>query len=56
MTIEELSNNVDIQFSAVNLRLSEMYQLLLQLQSDLRMFYRELGYQDARLDNLEGKQ
>lgn len=56
MTIEELNDRMDFRFAAVNGRFDEVYKLLLQLQSDLRMFYRELGYHDARLDDLEGKQ
>lgn len=49
MRMDALEKHMDERFDAMHL-------LLLQLQSDLRMFYRELGYQDARLDNLEGRQ
>lgn len=55
MTLEELQTHMDARFD-------ELDRLLVRLQSDLAQFYRELGYQDRRLDvhderldNLEGK-
>ena len=49
MTDEQLN----ARFDAIGKRFNDVVKLLMQLQGDLRMFYRELGYIDHRLDSLE---
>lgn len=52
---DSLEKHMDVRFDMINQRFDEVHRVLLQMQSDLLIFSRELGRHDARLDNLEGK-